>query len=119
MAHVQTMLALVEGGSIRAAAELVGKTQSTLTKQLQQMEDELGLSLFQRNSKGIAPTEAGLSLLARARSIDAEFKRFEQEAAHLRGQQTGTLSVSVAPLVAHTAAKSLYSPNGSRFLTLL
>jgi len=100
MAHVQTMLALVEGGSIRAAAELVGKTQSTLTKQLQQMEEELGLSLFQRNAKGISPTDAGLSLLARARSIDAEFKRFNQEAAHLRGEQTGTLSVSVAPLVA-------------------
>lgn len=100
MAHVQTMLALVEGGSIRAAADLVGKTQSTLTKQLQQMEDELGLSLFQRSAKGITPTDSGLSLLARARSIDAEFKRFEQEAAHLRGQKTGILSVSVAPLVA-------------------
>lgn len=100
IAHVQTMLALVESGSIRAAAELVGKTQSTLTKQLQQMEEELGLSLFQRNSKGIAPTKVGLSLLARARSIDAEFKRFEQEASHLRGEQTGILRISVAPLVA-------------------
>lgn len=98
--HVQTMLALVEAGTIRAAAVRLGKTQSALTKQLKQMEDELGLSLFHRSSRGISPTEIGLSLLSRAKSIQSEIDRFDQEVSALRGKQTGSIRVSAAPLAA-------------------
>jgi DNA-binding transcriptional LysR family regulator len=100
LVHIQTLLAVAESGSIRAAAEALGKSQSALTKQLKQMEMEFGLSLFQRTSKGVVPTNDGLSLLSRARSIDAELTRFEQEVSHLRGEQSGNIRVSAAPLVA-------------------
>lgn len=98
--HVQTMLAIAESGSIRSAASQLDKSQSALTKQLRQMEEELGLRLFQRTSRGVVPTESGQSLLARARSIEAELQRFNQEVAEIRGYQTGCLRISVAPLAA-------------------
>ena len=98
--HIQAFLAIANAGSIRAAAERLPITQSALTKQLRQMEEELGLALFNRTSRGVAPTEFGQQLLTRARAIDAEVKRFDQEVANLRGQRTGTLRVSVAPLAA-------------------
>lgn len=98
--HVQTLLALSDANSIRAAAEKLGKSQSALTKQLRAMENDLGLALFQRGSQGIVPTEAGQALLIRARAVQSELQRFEQEVASLCGKQQGSLSVSVTPLVA-------------------
>lgn len=100
LTHVETLLALAECGSIRAAAKKLGKSQPVLTKRLQQMEDEVGLQLFQRTSRGIVPTQNALSILARARSVDAELTRLEQEVADLRGHQTGNIRLSVTPLVA-------------------
>ncbi len=96
------MLAIAGSGSIRSAAARLGKSQSALTKQLRQMEEELGLPLFQRTSRGVVPTEQGQVLLARARMIEAELQRFDQEAEELRGRQTGCLRISVAPLAAVT-----------------
>ena len=78
----------------------MGRSQSTLTKQLKKMEDQLGLSLFRRTSRGIVPTEVAIDLLSRARSVRAELSRFEQEASDLRGQQAGNLRLSAAPLAA-------------------
>lgn len=98
--HIQTLVTIAESGSIRAAAEASGRSQSTLTKQLKMIEEELGFSLFQRTSKGVFPTEAGNSLLSRARSIDSELKRFDQEASELRGKQSGSIRISAAPLAA-------------------
>lgn len=98
--HVQALLAIAGSGSIRSAALQLNKSQSALTKQLRQMEEELGLRLFQRTSRGVVPTESGQSLLARARSIEAELQRFDQEVAEIRGSRTGCLRISVAPLAA-------------------
>lgn len=100
LTFVETFLAVAEAGSIRSAADLIGKSQSALTKQLKQMEQELGLVIFQRTSKGVKPTEDGIILLSRARSIRSELNRFEQEASQLLGSQSGSLRVSAAPLAA-------------------
>ena len=111
------MLAIAGSGSIRSAASKLGKSQSALTKQLRQMEEELGLPLFQRTSRGVVPTEHGQVLLARARSIEAELQRFDQEAGELRGRQTGCLRISVAPLAAVTVLSERARVSGNRFPT--
>lgn len=74
--YIEMLIAVTEAGSIRAAAEQLGKSQSALTKQLRQLEDELGLPLFSRTSRGVFPTDMGLKLLTRTRSIKAEVSRF-------------------------------------------
>lgn len=96
------MLAIAGSGLIRSAASKLGKSHSALTKPLRRMEVELGQPLFPRTSRGVVPTGHRQVLLARARSIEAELQRFDQEAGELKGRQTGCLRISVAPLASVT-----------------
>lgn len=98
--HIQTLVAIADAGSIRAAADALGKSQPALTKALRQAEDDLGVSLFQRSSRGVLLTEMGERVLARARTISSEISRLDDEVAQLRGEQVGAVHVSLSPLAA-------------------
>src|ERR1700722_2753800 len=62
--HLRYFAALAEELSFTRAAEKVHVTQSTLSHQIKQLEDELGLPLFSRIGKRVVITEAGEMLLA-------------------------------------------------------
>ncbi|MCP2343042.1 LysR family transcriptional regulator [Actinomadura rupiterrae] len=66
------VVAIAEEGSISAAARRMHLTQPTLSRQLRELERELGTRLFEREGRGLVPTEAGRALLRRARVILAE-----------------------------------------------
>jgi len=100
LSHIQAIVAVADAGSIRSAAHALGKTQSALTKQVRQVEEETGLALFLRTSRGVIPTEAGIAVLARARSIQAELTHLDDEVAALRGTNSGVIRVSAGPLAA-------------------
>lgn len=98
--HIQTLVAIADAGSLRRAAELLGKSQPALTKSLRQAEDDLGVSLFQRSSRGVILTEMGERVLTRARTISSEIARLDDEVAQLRGEQVGSVHVCLSPLAA-------------------
>ncbi len=98
--HIQVLVAIAEHGSLRAAARSLGKSQPALTQSLKQAEEELGIALFYRTSRGVELTEIGERVLGRARSITAEIARLEDEVAQLRGEQVGAVSVCLSPLAA-------------------
>ncbi len=100
LSHVHAVIAVADAGSIRAAAVVLGKTQSTLTKQLQQFEEEVGLPLFLRTSRGVVPTEDGRAVLSRVRAIQSEIRHLDEEIDLLKGQGAGTVRVSASPLAA-------------------
>src|SRR3546814_9310124 len=60
---------LADEGSFRVAAAKLGLTQPALTKSIQALEAEVGVRLFDRSRKGIAPTAAGAALLRRAAGL--------------------------------------------------
>lgn len=62
-------LAVVREGNITRAAEKLHITQPTLSRQLMQLEDELGSALFVRGKRKIILTEAGMILKRRAEEI--------------------------------------------------
>ncbi|MEV4259484.1 LysR family transcriptional regulator, partial [Spirillospora sp. NPDC049652] len=66
------VVAIAEEGSVSAAARRLHLTQPTLSRQLRDLERELGTRLFEREGRGLVPTEAGRALLRRARVILAE-----------------------------------------------
>ncbi|MYF89265.1 MAG: LysR family transcriptional regulator [Boseongicola sp. SB0676_bin_33] len=96
--HVHAMVADV--GSIRSAAQVLGKTQPAPTKQIRQLEEETGLALFFRTSRGVIPTEAGIAVLSRARVVQADLARLDDEASALRGTNSGVARVSATPRAA-------------------
>lgn len=98
--HIQVLVAIAEHGSLRAAAKYLGKSQPALTQSLKQAEQELGIALFLRTSRGVELTEIGERVLVRARSITSEIARLEDEVAQLRGEQVGAVNVCLSPLAA-------------------
>ncbi|WP_172328410.1 LysR family transcriptional regulator [Mangrovicoccus sp. HB161399] len=98
--HVEMLLAIEQAGSIRAASKLLGRTQPAVTKALRQAEAELGAAIFKRAPSGVAVTEEGKPILRRARIIQSELRKMEDEIAQRRGEGTGRLNITVSPLAA-------------------
>ncbi|MGE7473481.1 LysR family transcriptional regulator [Bosea sp. NPDC003192] len=76
--------AIVEQGSFSKAALKLRVAQPALSQHLRHMEDELGVALLHRGTRGVQPTEAGERLLAKARIILAEFAELRDS---VRGEQ--------------------------------
>ena len=88
--------------NITTAAKRVHATQPGVSKQLKQLEDELGFQLFSRKGKALhAITPAGEQVMDRARQIMAEAANIRSIAADLRGDDHGELVISTT----HTQAR--------------
>jgi DNA-binding transcriptional LysR family regulator len=97
---IKTLVAIADAGSIRGAAEALGKSQPALTKALRQAEGDLRAALFARSSRGVTPTAIGARVLHRARMIMSEVARLDDEVAQLLGAQVGAVRVCASPLAA-------------------
>ncbi len=78
---LQYFLAVAREQSLSGAAEYLHLSQPTLSRQLKDLEDELGKQLFTRSNKGIALTEEGMILRKRAEEIVQLMKKTEDEIA--------------------------------------
>ncbi len=78
---LQYFLAVAREQSLSGAAEFLHLSQPTLSRQLKELEDELGKQLFLRSNKGIVLTEEGMILRKRAEEIVQLMKKTEDEIA--------------------------------------
>ena len=97
LSQIRDFLAVVDAGSMRAAARSLGLSQPALTKSIRRLEEELGGVLVTRSVRGAQLTEIGRAFLARARSVTADLRRAREEVAQLRGARAGSLTVGAAP----------------------
>lgn len=65
--HLKAVVTVAEVGSVTRAAELLGLVQPAVTRQIRTLEEELGVALFTRTSRGMEVTEAGAIVVTRAR----------------------------------------------------
>lgn len=96
--QLKFLVALDETRHFGHAAARCHITQPTLSMRLRKLEDELGLELVLRGQRFEGFTEAGLRVLAWARSLLAAHDGLYAEAAACRGQLIGTLRLGVVPL---------------------
>lgn len=94
--HLRDLLAVVETGSLRAAARQLGLTQPSLTKSLRQLEELTALALFVRSKHGVTLTGAGQRLVEHARAIESEIRRTAQDIELLRGAAVKSVSIGVS-----------------------
>lgn len=89
-------------GSVTAAAEALGYTPSAVSQLISGLEDELGLKLLSRSSKGVRLTAEGEAILPKVRNFLAREKEIYETADELRGVVSGNLTLTVYPSVAIT-----------------
>jgi DNA-binding transcriptional LysR family regulator len=94
---LQCFVAVVETGSIHAAARKLRLTQPALTKALRGLEQELAVQLLVRTTRGSAPTDFGRAFYRRARLVAGELGKARAEIEQLRGTMAGEVAFSVAP----------------------
>ncbi len=93
--HLHTLIALRDTGTLTGAAEQLHLSQSALSHQLKDLEERLGLGLFERKSRPLRFSLPGERLLALADTVLAEVRAAEQQLAHLRDGRSGRLHIAV------------------------
>ena len=94
---------LVAVDNIRHFARAADKcfvTQPTLSMQIQKLEEELGLKIFDRSKQPVVPTEAGIAIIEQARKILAEKNKVEEIVQQQKGVITGVLKLGIIPTLA-------------------
>lgn len=97
---VQSFLAVAESGSLSGAARQLGKTQPTIGRHIQMLEQDMGVSLFRRQVRGMALTEQGQALLEHARAMRLAAEALNLAAAGRSGDLTGTVRITTSVFVA-------------------
>ena len=82
------------------AAEACFVTQPTLSMQLQKLEAELGLRIFDRSRQPVVPTAAGMDVIAHAKKILEERDQLADIAQVKKGFVTGELKLGIIPTLA-------------------
>ena len=88
LAQLRAFLIALEEGSFNRAALRLRVSQSTLSRQMQVLENEIGGALLERTTAGIRPTDAGYALAASLPRVLADYDAAIEEARRLaRGQR--------------------------------
>lgn len=93
--HLILLDAIAREGTLLAASQSVGLTQSAVTKALQEAEATIGTQLFDRTNRGVRATQAGEVLIAHARLVLTQLRHAGQELEDLRSGSGGRVAVGV------------------------
>ena len=99
--QLKDLMAIVERGSLRAAARHLGQAQPALTRSIRLLEQDLGTTLFEREARGMVLTPAGKLFYQRASLVLHELRHAREEIEQHTGQMTGTvvMGLSIMPHV--------------------
>jgi LysR family transcriptional regulator, regulator for genes of the gallate degradation pathway len=96
--RLRAFVALAEQHHMPSVAESLGITQPAVSIALREMEDSIGVTLFERTARGMIPTPAGAALALRLKRALAETRHAVADVAALRGITQGTVTVGALPL---------------------
>lgn len=97
--HLQSFIRIVEFGSLTRAAATLDVSQSLLSRQVRQLEIELGTHLLERNGRGVVPTDAGRELVEHGRGILRQVEVARLSLGQSRGVYAGKLAIGLPPSV--------------------
>ena len=113
--QLETFVHVAEFGSFTRAAGYLSVVQPALSRQVRQLEVELRQTLFDRNGRGVTPTDAGRRLLEHARGILLQVERARVDMEEQRGAAAGQLAVGLPPSVGRTLTAPLVLAFRERF----
>ncbi len=104
------LLALAEHQHVGRAAEASGVSQPTLSVQLRKLEQMLGIALFERTPKGVAPTPALERLMPHVRAAVAEADALVSLATTMRDPLAGRFRLGIIPTLAPYLLPLVFAP---------
>lgn len=98
--HIRYFLAVADSGNFTRAAELLHVSQPTLSQQIRQLEETLGVQLFDRSGRSIRTTDAGQAYLLYARRALQDLEAGSRAIHDVRDLTRGTLRLAMTPTFA-------------------
>lgn len=98
---IQSFLSVAETGSLSAAARQLGRSQPTLGRQVQALEAELGVPLFDRHARGLKLSEVGKQILPMAREMHGAVNALGLTAAGQAQRLEGSVRVTASVYASH------------------
>ena len=95
--HLRTFIAIVDAGGVARAAARLHMTQPTASRQVEALESEFGVPLFDRIGRRVRLTSEGEDLLLRGRRLLAEADAMDERARALKAGDTGLLRIGATP----------------------
>lgn len=95
--HIRYLLAVAEQGSFTRAAETLHVSQPTLSQQIIQLEESLGVSLLDRSGRSVTVTDAGLAYIEHARQALRELEAGRQAIEDVQDLSRGELRLATTP----------------------
>jgi LysR family cyn operon transcriptional activator len=95
--HLRYFVAVVDSAGVSAAARRLRITQPALSRQIRDLETQLGIRLFDRIGRRLRLTTGGQDLLRRCRSVLADVASIEEHARAIQQGTTGLLTVGATP----------------------
>ncbi|MDO9414765.1 LysR family transcriptional regulator [Pararhizobium sp.] len=97
--HYRTFLAVLQEGSLSAAARDLGLTQPTVGRHVDALEAAVGFALFTRSPQGLLPTEGALALKPYAETLAATTAALIRTASGERDAVKGTVRISASEVI--------------------
>lgn len=97
--QLQYLVAVADTKSFRGAAAACHVSQPSLSSQVAQVESILGVTLFERDRRGVLLTPAGSALIERARSLLREAEDLVTASLHFADPLAGTLRIGLIPTI--------------------
>ena len=98
--QLEYALAIGRTGSFVEAAEKCFVTQPTLSMQVKKLEEEIGITIFDRSRQPVTPTDAGKVFLDQARVVIREKNRLVEVLSSARGEVAGEFRLGIIPTLA-------------------
>ncbi|QVW26400.1 transcriptional regulator CynR [Pseudomonas hormoni] len=95
--HLRYLLAVADHGVFTRAAEALHVSQPTLSQQIRQLEETLGVSLFDRTSRTVKPTDAGEAYIECARRVLVELEAGKRALHDVKDLSRGALRLAMTP----------------------
>lgn len=97
--QLEYLIAVVNYGSFSAAADHCFVTQPSLSTQIKNLEDELGVIVLNRGDKPIVPTQAGEVIINQAKKALSEFYMIKERVDEMSNEVKGTIILGVIPTI--------------------
>ncbi|MBB4285362.1 LysR family transcriptional regulator [Roseospira goensis] len=113
--HLRHLLAVIDAGSVSAAARVLGMGQPALSQSLRALEEDLGTVLLHRRPRGVVPTEEGRLLADEGRRLLAAWDGLADTIRAAAADPTGDLAIGVPTSLGPALSVALAEAVADRF----